>query len=430
MSLSLASVPDPKNRVNRPAPKMKRPAPQLGLGALWIGKEEEEAVMDVMRRKELFRYYGRDPKNPPPVAAALEKEFREWIGSKYALAVTSGTAALEVALGALGVGPGDEVILAAWSWISCYTSVVRLGARPVLAEIDETFCIAPGEISRLKTARTKVVIVVHFQGVAADMEPILKEAQTAGIKVLEDCAESPGAFYKGRRVGSIGDIGTFSFQYQKSMTCGEGGMVATNDPLLYERAVRMHDIGQVRPYHANIVTPTQLSFSGSQFRMSELHAAVALAQLRKLDKLREHCRRLSGLIMERTQELQGLKPREIPDPKGDSGFELYFFTEDPKKAEAFRQGFREWNVNCVQMTGTYCHYAKEYCSHRTAHAPGASPFATEKVWPAKGYRKEDFPRTENLIGRFIAIPLGVAYTEEDALYIADVIGYLHDRICG
>src|SRR5687768_18209920 len=167
---------------NEPAPSKSqlklRPRPQLGLGAALIGKEEEDLVLQVLRNQEPFRYYGHDPAKPPMMAANLEKEFAEKYGFKYALAVTSGTAALECALAALGVGLGDEVIVPAWSWISCFTAVVRVGAMPVLAEIDETFCLAPGEITRLATPRTKAVLLVHYQGVAADLEQIKNECHS------------------------------------------------------------------------------------------------------------------------------------------------------------------------------------------------------------------------------------------------------------
>src|SRR3954471_24623786 len=171
------------------APKSKltlRPRPQLGLGAALIGKEEEDLVLQVIRNQEPFRYYGHDPAHPPQMAANLEKEFGEKFGFKYALAVTSGTAALECALAALGVGPGDEVIVPAWSWISCFTAVVRLGALPVLAEIDDTFCLAPGEITRLRTDKTKAVLLVHYQGVAANLDLLAAEAHSHGIPLLED----------------------------------------------------------------------------------------------------------------------------------------------------------------------------------------------------------------------------------------------------
>src|SRR5205809_3958500 len=180
-----------------------RPRPRLGLGSALVGKEEEQLVLQVLHSRDLFRYYGHDPNSPPQMAATLEREFRELAGTKYALAVTSGTAALEVALAALGIGPGDEVVLPAWSWISCFTAIVRVGALPVLAEIDDTFCLAPGEITRLATSRTKAVIVVHYQGVAADLDKLTAEAHSNGIKLLEDCAEAIGTTYHGKSVGTF-----------------------------------------------------------------------------------------------------------------------------------------------------------------------------------------------------------------------------------
>jgi 8-amino-3,8-dideoxy-alpha-D-manno-octulosonate transaminase len=407
-----------------------RPRPLLGLGSALIGKEEEELVLQVVRNQEPFRYYGHDPAHPPAMAARLEKEFAEKFGFKYALAVTSGTAALEVALAALGVGPGDEVIVPAWSWISCFTAVVRVGARPVLAEIDETFSLAPGEITRLVTPKTKAVLLVHFQGVAADLDRIVTEARKHKLKVLEDCAEAVGATYHGKSVGTFGDIAIFSFQYHKFMTSGEGGMVACSDPVLYERAVRFHDIGQVRAYHAAIVEPTQPAFSGDQFRMTELAAAMALAQLRKVDFIKQHCRRLAGRIMERISDLKDLVPRRIPDPSGDTGFEIYLSLPGKALAVEFSRRLEALNVNAKKTTFTYCHYAREYCQTGLAHHPDSSPFKDLKPWPAPGYRQEDFPRTESIIHNFLALPIGIRYTDEDADYIAAAVRQVHAELLG
>jgi 8-amino-3,8-dideoxy-alpha-D-manno-octulosonate transaminase len=412
-----------------PAKKLTiRPRPQLGLGSALIGKEEEELVLQVIRNQEPFRYYGHDASHPPGMAAQLEKEFAEKFGFKYALAVTSGTAALECALAAMGVGPGDEVIVPAWSWISCFTAIVRVGALPVLAEIDDTFCLAPGEITRLRTDRTKAVLLVHYQGVAADLDRILAEAHSNGVRVLEDCAEAVGATYKGKSVGTYGDIAIFSFQYHKFMTSGEGGMVAVNDPTLYERAVRFHDIGQMRAYHANIKKPTVPAFVGDQFRMTELCAAMALAQLRKVDFIKNHCRRLSARIMEQIKDLSGITPRRIPDPSGDTGFEIYLALPSKDLATQFSQKLEAMNVNAKKTTFTYCHYARDYCQTGDAHTPAASPFKQFKEGPAKGYRQQDFPKTESIIHNFLALPIGVKYTDEDADYIAAAVRQVHSEL--
>lgn len=395
-----------------------RPRPRPGLGETAIGPEEETLVLDVLRRKEPFRYRGVDPSCPPPMAALLEREFREYIGVPHALAVTSGSAALEVALAAAGIGPGDEVIVTAWSWVSCFAAIVRVGAYPVLAEIDDTLNLDPAEIARLATPRTRAVIVIHYQGVAADLEAILPEARRRNILVIEDCAQSLGVSYRGKPIGAWGDLATFSFQYSKVATSGEGGMVAMRNPRFYERAVRFHDLGLYRPYHAALVPPQEPAFAGSQFRMSELTAAVALAQLRKVDRMREHCRALQARILPKLQDLPGVKLRRVPDPAGDFGFEMYLFLDDPALVEPFREKLDARNVNCGQRTGTYPQYNRDYVKTGHAHAPGASPFRSLSPWPAPGYRAEDFPRTEDLTRRFIALSLGWLYTMEDADYIA------------
>lgn len=406
-----------------------RAVPKPALGWALIGREEEELVQEVLRSRALFRYYGPEPAAPPAMVATLEREFAAMVGTRFALGVTSGTAALEVALGALGAGPGDEVIVPAWSWVSCFTAVVRVGARPVLAEVDDTLCLAPGEITRLRTPRTKAALVVHFQGVAADLEPLLAEARTAGIALLEDCAESPGASYRGRRVGAWGDIAIFSFQQQKTITSGEGGVVVTNDPRLHERAVRMHDLGQLRDFHARQVAAAEAAFCGSQFRMSELTGAVALAQLRKLEGIRAHCRRMSLRLRARIGGLAGLQLRRIPDPEGESGFETYFWVRSPQMRDGFRERLKQAGIPCDQMTGTYAQYRRAYVTSGLAHAPGATPFATSAGWPTAEYRAQSFPRTEDLIHRFVVIPVGVTHTEEDMDYIADVIHAAHADLC-
>lgn len=404
------------------------PRPVPGLGAAAIGPEEEALVLDVLRRQELFRYYGNDPKRPPLMAATLEKEAAAFLGMDYVLAVSSGTAALEVVLGAAGIGPGDEVIVPAWSWISCFTSVVRCGARPVLAEVDASLCLDPKEVARLTTSRTRAVMVIHYQGAAADMEPILHAAHRRGLFVIEDCAEAPGATYRGRRVGTWGDAAIFSFQHNKPMTAGEGGLIATRDLRLYERAVRLHDLGQYRATHAAVTPAREPAFAGGQYRMSELTAAVALAQLRKLDDVRDHCRTLKTRITARLTRLPGITLRPLADDAGDFGFELYFYARTADAAAAFRSKLDARNVWCQQRTGTYPQYRRDYVQTGLAALPVLSPFRDLPAWPAPGYRTEDFPRTEDLTTRFVALPLGWRYTAEDADHIAASVEAVHTEI--
>lgn len=394
-----------------------RKAPPSGLGRLLIGAEERALVNQVLDSQLLNRFYIPSADKAPPMAKQLESELRQFTGAKHALAVTSGTAALECALGALGIGPGDEVILPAWSWIACFTAVVRLGGKPVLAEIDDTLCIDPDEIPRLVTMRTKAVMVIHFQGTPARMDRILEEARQAGIAVLEDCAQSPGATYKGQRLGSLGTVGTYSFQNQKTITSGEGGAVLTNDSQLFERAVRMHDLGLYRPVFEEQFAPKGAHFSGGQSRMSELTAAVALAQLRKLDAIRQHCQKLYTVFKNELGTLPGLEERASGDPDGDSRIEAYFFCDRSINAAELKKTLEARNVVCAPMTGTYCHYNRAYCSEGLAHHPAMAPFPSGSPTP-DNYSIANFPKTEALVGNLLTLPFGTAYTEDDVTYMA------------
>ena len=413
------------NPVVPTSPSAPYQRPRLGLGSAAIDHAEENAALAVLRSGNLFRYYGDDPDNPPRVVSDLEAEARRWIGTDYALAVSSGTAALEAALAAISVGPGDEVIVPAWSWISCVTTIVRSGALPVLAEVDETLCLDPAEIARLTTPRTRAVLVVHYQGITADLDAIIQESHRRGLFVIEDCAESPGVTYRGRKVGAWGDIAIFSFQHNKAMTAGEGGLLVTRDIRAYERAVRMSDLGQYRPHHATITPAQEPAFSGGQFRMSELTAAIALTQLRKVDAIRAHCRKLQEIIRREVGELPGITWRPIPDPTGDFGFELYFYLDHADLVTPFRDALDKLEVNCQKRTGTYPQYRRDYLLTGRAHHPAVSPFRELKPWPAPGYRAQDFPRTEDLTSRFIALPLGWHYTEADAHHIATALKSVH-----
>lgn len=413
-----------EKRLSKPA---LRQLPIVGHGECLLGQEEIDLVTEVITKRQLFRYYSASSKNPPPMVARFEKEFREKIGVRFALGVTSGTAALEVAIGALGIGPGDEVIVPAWSWISCVTSIARAGARPVLAEVDESLNLDPDEIDRLVTPRTRAIFCIHFQGVAADLDAILLKARQAGVPVVEDCASSVGASYRQRRIGSWGDIAIYSFQNNKTITGGEGGAVVTNDPRLYERAVRMHDVGQFRPYHEQFHQPTETSFCGGNYRMTELTAAVLLAQLRKLDPMIAHLRKLTRRLSSQVEDLPGLQFRKMPDPGGQLGIEYYIKFPDAATADRFRLPLEELKIPCGARTGTYMQYARDYVIHRQCHNDRISPFREDPEWPAPGYRKQDFPQSNSIIDGLFAIPIGALYSEEDIDYIAKGVRWAHQQ---
>lgn len=418
----------PKNKeYGKPA---DRALPPTGLGFRLVGEEEEALVLDVIRRKELNRYYQWDPSNPaPPMVATLEKEFAEMMGVDYALGLTSGTAALETALGALGIGPGDDVLVPAFSWMSDFMAIVRVGARPVMVEIDKTFCFDPEEISRRITPKTKALIVVHYQGSCANIDKLLAEAHKHGIKVIEDVSQSIGATFQGKRLGSFGDVTAVSFQNNKCLTTGEGGILTTNDPEIYERAVRFHDLGGMRPQHAAIKKPTQSHIVGAQYRMNELVGAVGLAQLRKLEGLLAHMRKLSKIVLDKLERETDAEFRDLPDREGQIGFETYLFLDSPERAARFMEATRTCNLNCSRTTMIFTHYNKAYCNEGLTHYGQAACF-DGMSFPNEAYSKDGFPVTEDLIHRCVSMPMGVLFTEEDARHMADVLVYAYHQAYG
>ena len=233
------------------APVREKPLRAGYWGSEFYDDKERAEVLDVLEAKSPFRWYG--PGAPPKKVMQFEREFAARMETKFALGVTSGTAALHCAVAALELGPGDEVILPAWTWHSCFNAVVLAGALPVFAEIDESFNLDPNGIEKCITPNTKAIMVVHLQGNPADLDPILAIARKHRLRVLEDCAQSVGASYKGRPLGSIGDIGMYSLQMNKTITAGEGGAIVTSNPELFERASRFHDLGGLRGPHQEML---------------------------------------------------------------------------------------------------------------------------------------------------------------------------------
>ena len=288
-----------------------------GPGAYWFGKEEMDAVMNVMQTGYLFRYGSEnDPKFLHQVST-LEKEFAQYSGAGYALATSSGTSSLLVSLIALGLKPGDEVIVPAYTFVATYSACIFAGCVPVLAEIDESLSLDPDDIEHRITPRTKAIIPVHMLGNACDMDRIMEIARRHNLLVLEDCCQAAGASYKGKKVGTIGDIGAFSLNLFKTINSGDGGLVVTNDEGLYQTAFGAHDQGH-KPNRFGVEVGAR-SILGLNFRMNEITGAVALAQLKKLDQIVQTLREKRRIFKELISAAKGFKFRLLNDPEGDVG---------------------------------------------------------------------------------------------------------------
>ena len=283
-----------------------------GPGMELVGEEEIQEVLEVLRSGYLYRYDVAPGKTKfQGKVMAVERYVAQMSGVRYAVAVNSGTSALLTAMMGLGIGPGDEVIVPGFTFVASISSIAFTGAVPVLAEVDRTLNLDPADVRQKITPRTKAIMVVHMMGNPAHLDELKAVADEHNLFLIEDCAQAFGASYKGRPIGSIGQVGTFSFNVYKTITSGDGGMVITDDEEVYKRCFAFHDQGH-SPLRAGAEIG-QRPFLGLDFRYTELQAAVLLAQLRKLptivDRLRTNKQQFKALLA----DLPGLEFREVID---------------------------------------------------------------------------------------------------------------------
>lgn len=398
-------------------------------GTQYYDDKEQQQLMDVLASRQPFRWYGSGSE-PPMKVATFEKEFAARMQTRHALAVTSGTAALQCAVAALQIGPGDEVILPAWTWHSCYSAIVLAGALPVFAEIDESFNIDPSDIERKITPQTKAILTAHLQGNPCDMDRILPIAKKHGIRVLEDCAQSVGASYKGRPVGSMGDIAIFSLQLNKTITAGEGGAVVTNDPELFERAARFHDVGGFRAPHEKAAGGHRLdAFPGSNFRMNEFTGGVLLAQLRKLDTIVRDVRTNARRVYDGIRDLPNLSLRRLPDPEGELGSGVYLGFRTKELRERYGQAMKAENIPVASPAGSVLLPTQEYIEHkRTVHA--AWPSFTSERGRSIQYGAACCPRTLDILSRYSGVLMDPKFTWRDTEDIVAAIHKVYPAVVG
>lgn len=325
-----------------------------------IGEEERRAVNEVFENGAvLFRQSFAGIRNNMYKVKEFEDAFAKYLGVRYAHAVTSGTAALKVALKALRVGPGDEVITQSHTFVATVEAIVDCGATPVVTDVDWTLNMDPGDLKRKITPKTKVILPVHMLGVAARMDEIMAMAREHGVLVLEDTAQACGGTYRGQPLGTIGDAGTFSFDHGKFLTTGEGGMVVTSKETLHRDARAYADHG----HEDNPAFPRgedTRSFPGFNYRMMELQGAIGLEQLKKLPaSLAKHHANKAAL----KQAIQAipehaLRFRDIPDPAGDTGDALVFFLDTPERAKRVARGLQQKGIGFKNLPDALnWHYA-------------------------------------------------------------------------
>jgi 8-amino-3,8-dideoxy-alpha-D-manno-octulosonate transaminase len=299
------------------------------------------------------------------------------------------------------------VILPAWTWYSCYNAIVQAGALPVFAEIDESFNLDPADIEHRITKQTKAIMVVSLQGNPADYDHILPIAKKHGLKVLEDGSQSVGASYKGRPLGSMGDIGIFSLQQSKTITAGEGGAVVTSDDDLFERACRFHDVTG-RPSK-----PNKLRFMpGLNYRMNEFTGGVLLAQMRKLDTIVGDVRRNASRVYDGVRGMPGLKLRRLPDPAGELGTGIFVEFRSKEDRERYAAAMKAEGVPVNSPTGSVILPVVPEIEQKVTFTPRWPSFDSERGRSIR-YGAACCPRTIDILGRFAGVMMSPKYTERD-----------------
>lgn len=395
-------------------PARSKPLPPNYPGALMMGEEEIEAVARVIRAHSPFRFYGPDLQGS---VLTLEKMMAADLGVPYVLGVTSGTAALMVALKAIGIGYGDKVVVPAVTFLATATAVVCSNAVPVYADVDASLNLDPEKLESVLDDEVKAIIAVPIVGVPCDMDAIMAIARKRGIKVIEDVAQSCGVMLRGKFCGTFGDVGTFSFQMNKILTAGEGGAIVTSSPAFYERAERFHDQGQFRValQEQNGITSDEetSAIAGQNYRMSEITGAVMVEQWKKWDRIvvpmRERYRQIKAGL---AAGVPGLAFRGTPDPQGDVGCTLGLLMPSQEIAADFMKATAAENIGTYTLYGGRPVYRNPALWHMRSgernNFPYNYPFKTP-VTCAEGM----CPRAEDLLPRSVFVSVSPILTDQD-----------------
>jgi 8-amino-3,8-dideoxy-alpha-D-manno-octulosonate transaminase len=414
----------PEELAIRGGPKAKT-TPNIPMypGGLEIGEEEKKQVLEVLERKYLFRYYG--PKEFPSKVSELEKEFAAKVGSQHALASSNCTGALISALVACGVGPGHEVIVNGYTFFASCAAIVGAKAVPVICEADDTLTMDPDDLEKKINGNTRAVVCVHMRGAPCDMERIVAICRKHKLRLIEDCAQACGGSYKGRKLGTFGDIGCFSFQYHKIITAGEGGMCVTNDARLYDRLMGYHDTAACwRPDRFGEERYRGELFCGVNYRMSELTGAVMLAQLNKLDGLLLAMRRNKKRIKDQIEGTKGISFRRLTDEAGDTAICLIFMLHDKSKVQVFAESLQAEGVNAAGIFNKgipdwhiYAHW-KHIMTKATPTPEGCPWTCPFYKGPEVQYREDMCPNMLDYLSRAIHVDIPAQLTEQDCDMIA------------
>lgn len=376
-----------------------------------FGTEERKEVQDVLDSGVLMRYGFDGMRNGHWKAKELEKAITDTFGVKHAQLTSSGTTALSTAMAVMGVGAGDEVIMPTFTFVASFEAIITAGATPVLVDIDETLCLDPKAVEAAITPNTKMVMPVHMCGSMAQMDEILAICEKHGLLLLEDACQAIGGSFQGKKLGTIGHAGTFSFDFVKTITCGEGGAVLTNDETYYTNADHYSDHGH--DHIGNDRGAEDHPFLGYNYRISELHAAVGLGQIKKLNQILSIQKEHNTIIKGALEQVEGVTFRRIPDPEGDNASFLSFFlpTEDLTR-KAHKTLLENGLGGNFYWFDNNWHYIKKW-SH-LKNATSLFPLNPALANALKSYDYDQFAKSDAVLGRTISSLINLSWTKEQA----------------
>jgi 8-amino-3,8-dideoxy-alpha-D-manno-octulosonate transaminase len=376
-----------------------------------FGAEERKEVNDVLETGILMRYGFDAPRKGIWKARELEQEICKYFGTKNAQLVSSGTAALTTALASLGIGFGDEVIIPTFTFVASFEAIVSVGAIPVLVDVDDTLTLNPGAVATAITSKTKAIMPVHMCGSMAQLDELKALCTHHSLFLIEDACQAIGGTYKGQQLGTIGDMGTFSFDFVKIMTCGEGGVVLTNDAQLAEKCDQYSDHGH--DHYGKDRGADLHPFLGYNFRISELHAAVGLAQIKKLESFLTLQKRNHQIIFNCLKNIPGIQFRRIPDEAGDTGSFLSFFLPTADQAANVANALAEAGIggNPYWFDNNW-HYIRKWDHLKNAAFLNRIP--AEQKEAIMQQANKSFDVSDALMSRCISSAISLAWTEEQA----------------
>jgi 8-amino-3,8-dideoxy-alpha-D-manno-octulosonate transaminase len=379
-----------------------------------FGEEEKKEILDVLDTGVLFRYEFNDQRKGIYKVKEFEDKFAAYCGASWAQAVTSGTAALKVALIALGVGPGDEVITQGFTFVATWEAILETGALPVFTEIDATLNMDPGDLQKKITSKTKCIIPVHMLGAPARIQEIVNIGSQHGIPILEDTAQAAGGRIEGRHLGTFGKCGTFSFDAVKTITTGEGGMIITDDEDLWRAMSEYQDHGHDHKVNPGARGGEGRRFVGFNYRMMELQGAIGIAQLAKLDSMIIAQQKNKSVLKEAASGIPGVEFRQLVDESGDSATFFTFTLQDQEHCQRISESLKNDGQGAINFAENSWHFFPqwEHLLESKTLTPSGYPFTEPGGKRRIVYDPIALPQSSALLERTLVYPVSIKMTEE------------------